>query len=192
MVIITRRFLLRDFTEADRTAFRAYHGDPRYLALYGPDEAGSGHADMLLQTFEKWSREQPRRNYQLAVVRRKQPQTLVGCCGLRGVGSEPGGGRAELGVELAPEHWGSYGYAIEVVRVLIDFGFAELGLDEITGVTTSANAPVARVAAWFGATEIEARPGPAWLRERGWHEVVWRVARARWELGGTPDNATYS
>lgn len=190
MVIITRRFLLRDFTEDDRTAFRAYHADPRYRVLYGPAAAAPEDADKLLETFEIWSREQPRRNYQLAVVQRKRPQTLVGCCGLRLVG--PGETRAELGVELAPEHWGSYGYAIEVVRVLIDFGFAELGLDEITGVTTSTNAPVARLAAWFGVTEFETRPGPEWLQARGGHEVVWRVAREHWERGAPSDNVTYS
>lgn len=190
MVIITRRFLLRDFTEEDRTAFRAYHADPRYLALYGPDEAVPGQAEALLQRFEQWRKEEPRRNYQLAVVLRKRPQLLVGCCGLRLV--RPGVECAELGVELAPEHWGSYGYAIEVVRVLIDFGFAEIGLEEIAGVTTSANAPVARLATWFGATEIQARPGPEWMRERGWHEIVWRVTRARWTTGASPDNVTYS
>jgi RimJ/RimL family protein N-acetyltransferase len=35
----------------------------------------------------------------------------------------------ELGIELAPNYWGRYAYAIEVGRALLDFGFRELRLN---------------------------------------------------------------
>ncbi len=148
MEIITRRFLLRDFTEAERPAFIAYHADSRYLALSGPDGEDPQHSQSLFQMFRDWTSERPRRNYQLAVLQRQEPQALVGCCGLRGAGCELG--KAELGIELAPAYWARHGYAIEVGRALLEFGFSDLGLQEIYGVTVDANAQIARLAEWFG------------------------------------------
>ena len=178
MEIMTPRFLLRDFTEAERPGFIAYHADPRYLALSGPDEADPQHSQRLFQTFRDWTSEQPRRNYQLAILQRQEPQALVGCCGLRGAGCEVG--KAELGIELAPAYWARHGYAIEVGRALLEFGFGDLGLQEIYGVTVDANARIARLAEWFGAEAVATRSGAAWMSARGWNETEWRITRDQW------------
>jgi ribosomal-protein-alanine N-acetyltransferase len=177
-MIATRRYLHRDFAEGDRAAFLAYHADPRFLALYGSKEADPEHASDLLRTFALWAAERPRRNWQLAVVQREGAQALVGCCGLRRAGCEEGS--AEIGVELAPAYWGRHGVALEIARALIGFGFGELGLQRLLGVTTSANARVTRLASWFGATEIGSRPGPAWMQARGWNEMAWQITREAW------------
>ena len=179
MEIVTRRFLLRDFNESDQPAFLAYHADPRSLAFYGPDDAEPGHAQRLLETFKMWAAERPRRNYQLAIIQRKEPQILVGCCGLRSSGCEAGD--AELGIELAPQYWGRYGYAIEVAVALCEFGFGDLGLERIYGGTVSANARIARLARWFGAVIAKTSAGPAWMQDRGWTQIEWQITRAQWE-----------
>lgn len=150
--ITTRRFLLRDFTEADGEAFVRYHADPRHLALYGAAEAAASHIGSLLATFAAWAAEEPRENYQLAIVRRGPPGATVGCCGLRTKGCAPG--VAELGIELAPITWGRHGYAIEIMDALLDFGFDQLRLQEIRGGTPNVRA--ARLAAYFGGVEVEA------------------------------------
>jgi hypothetical protein len=98
---LLRRFLLRDFNEGDQPALLAYHADPRSLEFYGPDDADRGHAQRLLETFKRRPAERPRRNYQLAVIQRREPEPLVGSCGLRSSGCKAG--EAELGIELAPE-----------------------------------------------------------------------------------------
>ena len=179
MEIVTPRFLLRDFVEADRPAFLAYHADPRYLAFSGPDEGNPQHAERLFDTLQAWASQHPRLNYQLAIVRRQEPHLLVGCCGLRE--AECKSGEAELGIELAPDYWGRHGYAIEIGRALLHLGFRDLGLGAIHGVTVSANARVARLADWFGAEPVARRPGAAWMSARGWNEVEWRITRERWE-----------
>ena len=143
MEILTTRFLLRDFVDSDESAFVAYQADPRMLEFYGDEAAKPGHARQLLQDFRAWAQELPRRNFQLAIVRRDEAGRLVGCCGLRGVDSAARS--AELGIELAPGEWGRYGYAIEVMRALAKFGFEELRLDELYGSTVSANV---RLRAW--------------------------------------------
>ncbi len=178
MELVTRRFLLRDFTDAERPAFIAYHADPRYLALAGPDEADPQHSERLLLTFSDWTSERPRRNYQLAILQRHEPHVLVGCCGLRGAGCERG--KAELGIELAPTYWARHGYAIEVGRALLGFGFGDLGLQEIYGVTVDANARISRLAEWFGAEVVATRVGAAWMSPRGWNETEWRITRDHW------------
>jgi [ribosomal protein S5]-alanine N-acetyltransferase len=179
MEIVTRRFLLRDFIESDRAPFLEYQADPRNLTFYNPEESSPDRAVHLFKLFEAWASEIPRRNYQLAIVQQQAPHMLLGCCGLRELAGKPG--EMELGIELAPNYWGRYGYAIEVGRSLLDHGFKELNLDAISGATISANVRVERLAAWFRAEVVAIEPGAAWMSARGWSEVTWRISRARWE-----------
>jgi [ribosomal protein S5]-alanine N-acetyltransferase len=178
--ILTKRFLLRDFALEDAPAFEAYHDDPRSLEFYGAEQAKPGHATELLDLFRTWADERPRRNYQLAIVRRDETQTLVGCCGLRSADSEKS--RAELGIELAPEYWGRYRYAIEVIESLVEFGFDDLGLQEIYGGTVSANTRIVRLLESYGATTV-IRATPSWMSARGWSQIDWQITREEWESG---------
>ncbi|MCW8127596.1 GNAT family N-acetyltransferase [Microbulbifer halophilus] len=177
MEVVTRRFLLRDFEPRDTPAFEAYHAAPRSIEFYGDEQSRPEHARELLELFGRWAREEPRLNYQLAIVRRAAAQTLVGCCGLRCAGAGPG--RAELGIELASEYWGRYRYALEVMLALVDFGFSEMGLREIYGGTVSDSARIARLADSFGAMAV-VRAGPYWMAAKGWRQVEWRIAREQW------------
>lgn len=179
MEIVTKRFLLRDFVESDRSPFLDYQTDPRSQIFYEPGEANLDHSTRLFETFCTWADEQPRLNYQLAIVQRWQPCLLVGCCGLRGSGCEVG--EMELGIELAPDYWGRYAYAIEVGQALLDFGFGELKLEVISGSTVSVNVRIARLAEWIGAEVVAIRAGSTWMSQQGWSEVDWRITRAQWE-----------
>lgn len=178
MELITKRFLLRDFVADDLPAFVAYHDDPRSLEFYGEAEAKPGHAQALFKLFKSWAEEQPRRHYQLAIIERDETRSLIGCGGLRS--DDADSGRAELGIELAPQYWGRYKYAIEAMQALVEFGFAQLGLKEIYGGTVSANNRIARIAKAFGAVAIT-RPTPDWMAARGWSPVEWQVTREQWE-----------
>jgi [ribosomal protein S5]-alanine N-acetyltransferase len=182
MELATRRFLLRDFVQSDRSAFLDYQADPRSLAFYGPVESNPDHAIRLFEMFQAWACDRPRLNYQLAIVQRYEPYALIGCCGLRGLSLATG--EMELGLELAPTYWGRYAYAIEVGRALLDFGFGELQLDVISGPTVSANTRIAKLAEWVGAEVVSIRPGAAWMRDRGWSEVNWRITREQWNKSG--------
>jgi len=177
--IVTKRFLLRDFVDSDRSPFLEYQADPRNQTFYEPDQSSPDHAARLFEMFQAWAGDRPRVNYQLAIVQRQEPYALLGCCGLRGRLSETG--EMEFGLELAPAYWGRYAYAIEVGRALLDFGFRELDVKAISGSTVSANTRIARLAEWIGAEVVATRPGSSWMSDRGWSEVDWRIARAQWE-----------
>lgn len=183
MEIITRSFLLRDFVESDRSLFLEYQADPRNQVFYELSTASPEHATHLFEIFQTWASEQPRLNYQLAIVQRQEPYALVGCCGLRGRGCDTG--EMALGIELAPTYWGRYVYAIEVGRALLDFGFRELQLDVISGSTVSANTRIAKLAEWIGAQVVDIRPGAAWMNDRGWSEVYWQITQERWHCSTT-------
>jgi [ribosomal protein S5]-alanine N-acetyltransferase len=179
MEIITKRFLLRDFVQADELAFLAYHADPRYAEFCSPEEVTPDFTHQLFQRFMQWATEVPRCNYQLAIVDRRNLQ-LIGCGGLRQDGYAVG--QAELGIELAPEYWGRYAYAIEIGKALIEFGFRDLGLKEILGISISANLRVSRLAERYGFQAIGTQPLTG--RVRDWNQVVWRLTRESWSIYG--------
>jgi ribosomal-protein-alanine N-acetyltransferase len=53
---------------------------------------------------------------------------------------------------LLPEYWGK-GYATEAARACMDFGFDELGLDQIVAYTAQLNLPSQTVMQRLGMTE---------------------------------------
>lgn len=179
MKILTKRFLLRDFIQEDEPLVLAYHADPRYAEFCTPEEVSPSHTRELLRLFSQWEAEQPRLNYQLAIVERWNSQELIGCCGLRRENHDSD--KAELGIELAPKFWGRYAYAIEVAKALIEFGFRDLGLNEIRGISVSANLRVARLAQRYGFVAIGTLLSPDWMCERGWSQTEWQLTRKSWE-----------
>lgn len=185
MEIVTKRFLLRDFIEEDEPAFFAYHADPRYAQFCAPEELTPSYTHQLLNLFHQWAIEHPRRNYQLAVASRRTWE-LIGCCGLRR--ENHNSTMAEIGIELAPQFWSRYAYAIEIGHALIEFGFKELGLQEIRGVTVSANMRVARLAHRYRFMPIGERSSPAWMVARGWSQTEWQLTKESWEKIASQDN----
>jgi RimJ/RimL family protein N-acetyltransferase len=179
--IITKRFLLHDFVQEDEPAFLAYHADPRYAEFCSPEEVSPDFTHQLLQRFIQWATEVPRRNYQLAIVGHRNLE-LIGCGGLRQDSSDSG--QAELGMELAPQYWGRYAYAIEIGKALIDFGFRDLGLGEIIGISVNVNLRVSRLAERYGFRAIATQLGSDWIQMQGWSQIKWHLTRESWEHWG--------
>ena len=100
MQVITPRLILREYVAADEARFLAYQTDPRAREFYppAPEEHAPGQA--LVSLFIQWAAEVPRRNWQLAIAERAQPEALIGSVGLRCAGLAPTA--AEFGLELAP------------------------------------------------------------------------------------------
>ena len=178
MHIETPRFLLRDFSEADRQSFIDYQMDPRYQGLYDSVDAEAGRATTLFDLFSVWRQQNPRQNFQVGIFERTSSR-LCGCAGLRQAGKSEG--TAVFGLELTPNDWGRYGVAIEVAGALLEYGFNALRLHTITGDTARGNNRVEKLARWFGAAIVDSRDSPAWMKARGWKEVEWALSRDAWE-----------
>ena len=177
MEIPTPRLLLREFTEEDLPELLRYQADPRFSEFRGPEETDPDFASKLIGMFLAWAAERPRQNYQLAIAQRDHPEEAIGSCGVRLKGCEAG--RAELGLELAPEHW-RRGFASEAARAILEFGFRDLGVQEIRGVTITENVRVQRLVERLGFTKVETRPGADWMGARGWNETVWGITASKW------------
>ena len=139
MELQTERLVLREFRLDDEPAVHHYASDEevtRYLT-WGPNSLADTTAYLQLVALEK-SRE-PRTSFTLAVT--TLDGELVGVVNLIIADAASTG---ELGYVLSRESWG-HGYATEVARRLINFGFDELGLRRITATCHLDNHASARV-----------------------------------------------
>lgn len=180
MEIITTRLLLRDYVVDDAPAFLAYQADPRARQFYDPAQSQPAQLQALVPLFVQWAEEVPRLNWQLAIVTRQAPATLIGSVGLRRRRTAPE--VAEFGLELAPSHWGR-GYATEAAEAILSFGFTTLLVTAVRGATVSANARVTRLVQRLGFRRVAEEEGSEWLAARGWCEVTWELLRQDWRRG---------
>ena len=171
------RVLLREFVDADVGALLAIHADRRVLRYYAPEVGTRDHARMLVETFMRWAHEHPRHNFQFAIVDRAS-NALLGSCGVRRKGCLEG--QAEFGIGIDANWWGQ-GIASEAATLILRFGFAELGLQEIRGVAVSENEAVTRFARRLGFRSTVPREGESWMAERGWKAMDWVMTRETWE-----------
>lgn len=177
MELTEGRILLREFVERDVSALLAIHADPRVLRYYAPELATHEHARMLVDMFINWANENPRANFQVAIVDRNS-NSLLGSCGVRRKGC--GEGQAEFGIGIDANWWGR-GLAQEAAKLILRFGFTELGLREIRGVAVSENEAVKRFASRLGFSSGVPREGEPWMAERGWKATDWVMTREAWE-----------
>jgi RimJ/RimL family protein N-acetyltransferase len=176
MRIITERLILREFTEQDWPAVLAYQTDPLYLRYYEWTGRTPEEVQAFIGMFLAQQRAQPRIKFQLAVTLKTDNQ-LIGNCGIRL--EEPGAHQADIGYELAPQHWGR-GYATEAARAIIAFGFEELRVHRIWSWCIADNVGSARVLEKLG-MQLEGR-----LREnehfkgRWWDTLMFGILDAEW------------
>ena len=174
--LVGHKALLREFVARDAGALAAIHSDPR-MQYYPAEVATLEHAQMLVEKFVAWANERPRRNFQLAIVA-PQSGELLGSCGVRSAGCAPG--KAEFGIGIGPSSWGK-GIAHEAGRMILDFAFLELGLDEVCGVAVAQNEALARFARRLGLAPRAARRTEEWMTPRGWTAVEWVITRDAWQ-----------
>jgi ribosomal-protein-alanine N-acetyltransferase len=177
MLIRTSRFVLRDLDETDRGAFIGYLLDSRNRRLYGRSLAHEDEAAVFFHHFLSWKRAHPRLNIQLGIFEHESGR-FCGFAGLRKDRQRQD--KAAFELELAADCWGRYRMAVEVTEAVLSYGFEHLDINIVVGVTASGDERAAKLARWFGAKAVTLRKGPAWMRERGWHEVDWALTRHDW------------
>jgi [ribosomal protein S5]-alanine N-acetyltransferase len=135
----TERLLIRELTVDDTDAVHVYASDPnvvRYM-IWGPntEQDTQDHIQRCLNM----QKQNPRVDYEFAVVLKKSGQ-LIGGCGMHV--EEPL--QAEFGYCFNTAYWGK-GYASEASMALLHFGFGELGLHRIFATCRPANIGSAKV-----------------------------------------------
>ena len=178
MRIETERLVLRDFVVDDWLTVLAYQRDPRYNRYY-PDrwvDRTDDEVRAFVQRLIDAQHEQPRRTFQVAIT---LPETgeVIGNCGIRrNPDTET---EADIGYELNPEHWGR-GYATEVARTLIAFGFRDLGLHRISAQCNADNAASVNVLRKVG-MRLEGRIREhEYFQGRWWDSLDWGLLETEW------------
>jgi RimJ/RimL family protein N-acetyltransferase len=146
--LVGERLVLREYREDDWPAVHRYASDPEVcrFMMWGPntEEQTRAHVRRSMQSAEV----QPRRSFNL-VVTLKESGELIGAASL--VVSAPENRGGWIGYVFARERWGQ-GYATEAARLLVKFGFEELGLHRIFATCDAENRASARVLEKAGMT----------------------------------------
>lgn len=143
----TSRLDLRDLTLDDFAAVHAYASDPevvRYMP-WGPNTEQDTRD--FLERAVAMAGQEPRRDWQLAVVDRED-DALLGAAGLHADEREH---QAMLGYCYHPRAWGR-GIATEVAEILVGFGFEVLDLHRVWAGCDPDNTLSARVLEKVGMT----------------------------------------
>ncbi|MGW3345546.1 GNAT family N-acetyltransferase [Nonomuraea rubra] len=131
------RLGLRDVTEADVSALHTLYSHPAAVqhAPFAPRSPREVAA--LVEEAMEAAAAEPRRLYVLAVVDADR-RDVIGVARLRIEAELPHS--AEIGFGLHPDQWGR-GIGTDLVRLLLAFGFKQLGLHRIWGARSPANLP---------------------------------------------------
>jgi RimJ/RimL family protein N-acetyltransferase len=177
MYIETERLVLREFTLDDVPAMVAYWRDPLYQRYY-PDVADVEQAvRALVGMFVASQAEQPRHKWQLAIVDPEDGR-LIGNCGIRV--NDPELREANIGYELNPTVWGR-GYASEAARVILGFGFGELGMHRVWAECNADNIGSARVLEKLGMQREAHFREQQWFKGRWWDSLIYAVLDHEWQ-----------
>ncbi|MCP1291200.1 MULTISPECIES: GNAT family N-acetyltransferase [Chromobacterium] len=144
-LLYSRRLMLRDFRPDDHAAYAMARSGREFARHYPPEELTPARSGQLLLRFLEQQRDAPRRGWQLAIVR-VEDKALLGSVGLRGLGR---GGEAGFGIELAESAWGQ-GYALEAARMMLDFGYRQLGWHRIWADCAPGNIAMLQLARRLG------------------------------------------
>ena len=169
----TDRLLLREYTPDDAQAVFAFAADPEVARFRIAEIPSIGQVQELVQHKTQKAQQQPRMDYELAVVNRNT-QMVIGEAELfvENFHHAPNfdGSQARIGYALARPFWGQ-GFASEIVRELLRFGFDELRLHRIYAPCVPENTGSVRVLTKAGLRQEGHFKSSLWMKGQ-WRDVL--------------------
>lgn len=176
VILTTKRLQLREFEEGDWQALLEYQSNPQYIRYYHAKQRTEQEVRALVKMFIGWSKEQPRRKFQFAIVLRSEGR-LIGNCSLRVDSFD--GRLAEIGFELDSRYW-SKGYATEATQALVALGFGKLGLHRIWAACIADNFTSALVLEQIGMRREGRLRENEWVEGRWWDTLLYGMLAREW------------
>jgi ribosomal-protein-alanine N-acetyltransferase len=125
-VLYTDRFVLRKMDESDANEVFAYFSDDEVTRYY--DLESFTEVDQAVQVINRWAeRFDKNEGYRWGIADR-ETNKIIGSCGYHSWEKEHF--KAEIGFELNRSHWRK-GVMTEVLSPILEFGFAQMGLNRI-------------------------------------------------------------
>lgn len=151
-MIETERLILRAFRDEDREAFAAINADPRVADWLGGVRDRAASDDLV----DRINANIARLGYDFWAAERKADGVVVGMIGLRLELHDPPAPCVEMGWRLAVDAQGQ-GLATEGARGALDWGFANLDVNEILAWTADSNVASQAVMRRIGMTPDPSR-----------------------------------
>ncbi len=139
-ILITERLGLREFREGDVDALYRLDSDPRVMRYIGDGSVGT-RASVAAAVARSMKYYDMYPGLGVWPAEHRATGRFVGWFCLKYV---PQTVEIEVGYRLSPEAWGR-GYATEGARAVVQYGFGELGLERIIGLTHPDNVASQRV-----------------------------------------------
>jgi RimJ/RimL family protein N-acetyltransferase len=154
IILQTERLTLRNWRHDDRNLFYEINRDPKVMEFF-PMRRSHAECDALMERLQTMILETGYGFFALADRYSDEP---MGFCGIAKV-SLPDvlpDEAVEIGWRLATRFWGN-GYVTEAAAALLDFGFAERGLDEIYAFAVKDNSRSIAVMERLGMQKLAGR-----------------------------------
>ena len=162
MTLTTDRLTLREIKLTDWEEIFRMQNDPEYRKFNPWEDQNEQKIKTLTDRFLGWQTEEPRKNYQFVIE--DENNSFVGSTGIHSVHTKHRD--AEFGIRLCPSRWGN-GFATEVARRMLNFGFNDLELHRIAVETIADNLPAIDLCNRLG-MKYEGR-----FREHKWRNGKW-------------------
>ncbi len=176
---LTRRLMLRQWRDEDRTPFALLNADPLVME-HLPALLTRDQSDALV---DRWSERIKRDGYGLWAVEIRASNEFIGYVGLASPTWEAAFTPCtEIGWRLARSAWG-YGYATEAANAALATAFGAIGLGDVVSFTTKSNLRSQHVMQRIGMTNnpSEDFDHPLVADGRLSRHVLYRISRADWE-----------
>ena len=171
------RIHLRAHRDEDYAPLSRWWNDPATLPLQQATTRPLPETTMA-ERFRQWGANTAATETGFAVVR-TDDDALIGQVGLKGA---PGSRSAEFAIVLGPDYT-SQGYGTEACRLMIDFGFGELGLHRIELRTQSYNSRALAAYRRAGFTEEGRRREIIFHNDGYSDEVIMSILEQEWRAG---------
>ena len=180
--IETQRLVLRNWEPRDAALFHRINSDDEVMRFFPFRRTPAESAEAM----ERLRHGIEQDGFGFAPAEIRGSGACIGFCGINRIPFIPGlaEGTVEIGWRLAPEFWG-HGYASEAGRAWLEFGFAQLGLDEIVSFAVWNNERSTAVMRRLGMRRDEAgdfdHPRIPDSTPHLKRHVLYRLSRADWE-----------
>lgn len=139
MILETERLYLRPLTKDDTESLAKMYADIEVMRFIG--EGRTFNRAQAEKSIERWNEYEAQKGYCNWAIVRKEDNVYIGNCGFSRL---PDDSDIEIAYLLDEPYWGK-GYASEISKATLEYGFDKLNMNRIVALVYPQNSPSIRV-----------------------------------------------